>query len=279
MYKEVDGITPPEDEATLWRYMSFEKFANILATESLFFTRADKFDDPFEGFIPPRVVDLYKESTKRVTPTEELSEILIKINENSRKYVMCNCWHQNEEESMAMWEKYHMRNSGIAIKTTMQNLKKSLSDKFDIFIGKIEYIYHKTYDDHYIRNYAHSDLSSAAKWTYFPFFHKRKAFEHEHEVRIIIDVEPFVKGYLDNYDGRVNPETFLEILENGFPDICDIGISFNIDVNKLIDEVIISPYAQKWITGTVKSVVHKYGFDFEVNPSQLLDNPTLDEII
>ena len=64
-----------------------------------------------------------------------------------------------------------------------------------------------------------------------------------------------------------------------FPDICDIGMSFNIDVKKLIDEVIISPYAEGWVTDTVKSVVHKYGFDFEVNPSELLENPTLDDII
>ena len=46
MYREIDGIQPPKDEDTLWRYMSLEKFVNILKTKSLFFTRADKFDDP-----------------------------------------------------------------------------------------------------------------------------------------------------------------------------------------------------------------------------------------
>ena len=40
---------------------------------------------------------------------------------------MCNCWHENEEESMTMWQKYRYHNSGVAIKTTMRNLKKSLS--------------------------------------------------------------------------------------------------------------------------------------------------------
>lgn len=45
-------IISPEDGATLWRYMSLEKFVNMLETKSLFFTRADKFEDPFEGFIP-----------------------------------------------------------------------------------------------------------------------------------------------------------------------------------------------------------------------------------
>ena len=51
MSKNLKGIGHPKDENTLWRYMSFEKFANILAIESLFFTRANKYDDKFEGYI------------------------------------------------------------------------------------------------------------------------------------------------------------------------------------------------------------------------------------
>ena len=276
MYKELDGITPPDDWNTLWRYMSLEKFVNMLETKSLFFTRADKFEDPFEGFTPPALVESYRKSVKRVILDESFTEVLIKISENSRKYVMCNCWHQNEEESMAMWEKYHMRNGGIAIKTTVQDLKNSLLNRFDVFIGEIEYIYHKTYDYNFIQHYTNTKtntkLSSDKRWTYFPYFHKRKAFEHEHEVRIIIDVEPFVSEYLEG----LNPKT---VLETEFPDICDIGMSFNVNVKRLINEIIISPYAEKWVTDTVKSVVHKYGFDFEVSPSELLEDPTLDDII
>ena len=52
MSKELKDIGQPKDKDTVWRYMSFEKFANILATESLFFTRADRYDDKFEGYIP-----------------------------------------------------------------------------------------------------------------------------------------------------------------------------------------------------------------------------------
>ena len=44
MYKELDGIIPPSDKTTLWRYTNFEKFVNLLDTKSLFYTRADKFE-------------------------------------------------------------------------------------------------------------------------------------------------------------------------------------------------------------------------------------------
>ena len=56
MSKELRGIIQPKDDTTLWRYMSFEKFANLLATGSLFFSRADKYDDKFEGYIPESVI-------------------------------------------------------------------------------------------------------------------------------------------------------------------------------------------------------------------------------
>ena len=274
MYEELDGINPPNDEDILWRYTNFEVFVNLLDTEALYFTRADKFEDPYEGFIPQSIMDAYKQSLKRVTPSEFV-EAIMKQHEASRKYVMCNCWHQNVVESMAMWEKYHMRNSGVAIKTTMQNMKSSLLSEYSIYIGKIEYIYDNMDDDQYMQNFLQSDIPLAKKLTYFPYFRKRKEYEHEQEVRLIVDIDPFIRDALNNQTVE-NVDSFLE---TGLPDICDIGMLFNIDVNTLIDEVIVSPYAKDWITETLRSVVQKFGFNFKVSPSTLLDNPTSDELI
>ena len=55
MYKVLDGITSPKDKNTLWRYMIFKKFVDILDTESLFYTRACKFEDVFEGVLSPEI--------------------------------------------------------------------------------------------------------------------------------------------------------------------------------------------------------------------------------
>ena len=274
MYEELDGITPPNDDAILWRYTNFEVFVNLLDTEALYFTRADKFEDPYEGFIPQSIMDAYKQSLKRVTPAEFV-EAIMKRHEASRKYVMCNCWHQNVVESMAMWEKYHMRNSGVAIKTTMEKMKNSLLSEYSIYIGKIEYIYGDTDDDQYIQNFLQNDIPLAKKLTYFPYFQKRKEYEHEQEVRLIVDIDPFVRDALNNQTVE-NVDSFLE---TGLPDICDIGMLFNIDVNMLIDEVIVSPYANDWITETLRSVVQKFGFNFDVRPSTLLDDPTSGDLI
>ena len=102
------------------------------------------------------------------------------------------------------------------------------------------------------------------------YFHKRKAFEYEQEFRAIVDAHPFIKDFFEAHDNSVKPDI---ILNNEFPDICDVGMSFNVDVENFISEVITSPYTDDWITETIRSVVNQYGFNFEVNSSTLLDAP------
>ena len=195
MYKVLDGITSPNNEDTLWRYMSFEKFVSILKTESLFYTKAYKFEDTFEGIRPQPIMDAYIKALRHHAPEAHVQGV-IKIIDITRKHVMCNCWHQNEEESRAMWDNYSNHNSGIVIKTTVQKLKNSLSDTmFDVFIGKIKYLSPSTYEECYTQNYLQSiknGLVLDKKWTYFPYFYKREEFEHEREVRIIIDIDLYI---------------------------------------------------------------------------------------
>lgn len=259
MIRELTGITLPKETAPLWRYMSFEKFASLLGTESLFFTRADKFDDPFEGFTPPSVKEHYERTIGDITTLEKLQE-------NWRKYTLCSCWHHGPEESMAMWEKYHMHNSGIAIRTTFDNFKNCLVDDYDVFLGNIEYIDHYEYPIPQNLN----EMSMLYTW----YFYKRKPFEHEREFRAITTQcpRPFM-DYIDKHGNLINADITFE--KNRFPDTCKVGIPFKVDVNTLIGEIITSPYVDDWITETVRSVVYQYGFDFDVNPSTLLDEPSV----
>ena len=185
MHKELERITSPKNDAILWRYMSLEKFANILAIQSLFFTRADKFEDTFEGHVPRRIVSIYR-SAFSFYEKEHFGELsqspFLKSVRELRKYVMCSCWHQGEHESMAMWDKYRTQNSGIVIKTSLENLKDSLPDKPDVFIGEIQYI-----EDH--NQIDVLENVSVINLMHQPYFYKRKPFEYEREVRVAIDFE------------------------------------------------------------------------------------------
>ena len=263
MHIELEGITSPEDDAVLWRYMSLEKFANILATQSLFFTRADKFDDKFEGHIPRQIMSIYK-SVAGLYERENFPEIpegsTLELAYGLRKHVMCNCWYQAEQESMAMWDKYHMRNSGISIKTTMENLKNSLPDRFNVFIGEIQYL-----EDH--NKIGVLESVSIPNLVHYPYFYKRKSFEHEHEVRVLIEVESLLRNYFR--DQGINEILFER-------ELYKIGMPIEISVETLIGEnsgVVISPYAEQWVVDTVASIVEQYGFQFPVNRSRLSDEP------
>ena len=53
MYKEDSRLRAPKADAVLWRYMSYTKFVSLLTKNALFFSRADKLGDPFEGSLSP----------------------------------------------------------------------------------------------------------------------------------------------------------------------------------------------------------------------------------
>ena len=239
MHRELKGIRKPGDTDTVWRYISFEKFADLLATGSLFFTRADKYDDKFEGYIPKSIIVRYKSTGADINPSA------------FRPYIMCSCWHHGDEESMAMWDKYHLRNSGVAIRTTMGNLWNSfLRKKPNVFIGQIEYIEDPDKIDIPIDV---KDVMDVQNFLPYFYFYKRTPFKHEQEVRAIIDLESIP---------RDDPYKF--------------GTSLKINVKKLMgenSEVIVSPHADEWIASTLELIVKRCGFQFPVNRSTLLDPP------
>jgi hypothetical protein len=45
------GVEEPLAHTIIWRYLDFGKLASIFIRKELFFCRADKFDDPYEGLI------------------------------------------------------------------------------------------------------------------------------------------------------------------------------------------------------------------------------------
>jgi hypothetical protein len=43
---------PRNGDQKIWRYMDFTKFIDLLISDSLYFSRSDKFSDSFEGSLP-----------------------------------------------------------------------------------------------------------------------------------------------------------------------------------------------------------------------------------
>lgn len=241
MYKEHDVFNPPSNNAILWRYLSFTKFVSLLEKKALFFSRADKFGDPFEGALTKINYTLLEQNHQI---PDELKNTLLSFTRNCPRFILINCWHESTHESAAMWKLYSKEQEGIAIKTNFESFSQSFTDEKDIFVGKVNYIDYQNYvipQDNFLH----------------PYLHKRKSFEHENEVRAIMMCFPPL--------AEKNMDLSLDTVHAGR--YCKVNIS------SLVQEVVVSPYAEDWFLELVVSISNNYGLSAPVHRSSLADKP------
>ena len=225
-----------KENEKVWRYISMAKFINLITTRSLYFSRLDLLEDPFEGSYP-----LINSNLIYSTDTEKNQK---RLNENIiiRKSIYINCWRYGDYESEAMWKLYCPNNDGIAIQTTYKKLVDSINHK-SVFMGAITYL-----------NYESESFQKGN--ILYPPMHKRKAFEHENEVRIIkVDTRYW------NEKSRVSLEPPLE------------GLVEKWDLMKHCDALYVNPYASKWYYDTVKNLLTELKVNLELNWSKLKSSP------
>ena len=241
MYKEHEYCTPPPSDAILWRYMDCTKFVSLLQQQALFFARADKLGDTFEG-------SLSSANREFTTLRAELGVgFLLQsriLQMDMRRYILISCWHESPHESAAMWNLYSSETKGIAIKTDFDSFKKSLTTSQDIWVGRVSYVDYDSY------------LIPEGNFVY-PFLHKRHNFEHEREVRAIALILP-------SKDGKADLSQ----------EICDIGKCFEVNLSFLIQEVIVAPRVSNLFLKHIKSLAASYNIEAPVRKSRLADSPT-----
>lgn len=229
-------VDPENDKLCLWRYMDFEKFILLLSSSSLYFSRADYFqiEDPFEGSFPKKE---YEHQIKQTSETA--SRNMYKIG-STNSFV--NCWHLSEYESLAMWKLYSKDEKGIAIKTNLQNFKDSFHKcERNIFAGKIDYIDYETecFYGSSSHNYTSMNLFSL-------FIHKRKIYSYEKEFRAICS---------DSNGNNLK------------------GLSIEVDLNNLIQEIYLSPYSDENQLSNVQNKIKELNLNYEVKFSSFKSKP------
>jgi len=106
----------PGGNDIIWRYLNLDKFISLLERKSLFFCRADRFSDPFEGSLPKREADyrivnqeqasiFYGKPFNREQAFENIIA-MAEMHKNLKRAVVINCWHINKHESDGMWQLY-----------------------------------------------------------------------------------------------------------------------------------------------------------------------------
>ena len=207
----------------------------------LFFSRLDRFDDPFEGSVNQPTIELLDEALKPYSAQTSGRLVFEQTLPKLRKWTMVNCWHMNDFESAAMWKLYAVLDRAIAVQSTYGRLRESLKDATEsIFIGKINYISYEA-DRMPVRNMFH------------PFLHKRRSFEHERELRAIVQ---FTEDAFKNE--KEPPED---------------GIWVNCDLDILVEHICVSPSSPKWFRELLQQILKRYGRAFTLQQSSLAAKP------
>ena len=127
MYQQHNLFVSPPDSALLWRYMDLSKLIDILHRKCLFFTRADKLGDPWEG--GTSYINIQQRPERYGSHGPDLRHLaesggVSQFRESARKHTYISCWHENSVESAAMWKLYLKSDEGIALQTTFSRFKE-----------------------------------------------------------------------------------------------------------------------------------------------------------
>lgn len=247
-------VSFPNKNIVIARYFNLVKFLSLIQTKKVYFSRLDKFEDKYEGTYPELNNQEYKYwytnfLINRIMPLREINlleeveqAMLDEINLRDRfKSVVCvSCWNKFEAESYALWKIYSSMDQGIMIKTKVENIISAFnSSEENIIMSEVSYI-----------DFSNSRIKSGNM--YYPIIHKNIHYDYEKEVRLIhcVNFDPGLK-----YDWK-NEEI-------------EFGKYIKVDLEMLIDEIIVSPYAPKWFFETIVDLLEKYNINKPIRYSDL----------
>lgn len=262
----------------IWRYMDIGKFISLLSTSKLYLPSPTELYkiDPFDSILP----NLYKSSfqmmdnyMKRGGKETHFTNMEICAN-YLRGLIGISCWNISNYETYNMWNSYTDKECGVAIRSTVEDLKSSISEKNGdetLIIGKV------TYQDKQQADFP----SMINESLFFPFYVKRKPYINEKELRIV--KSKFSAFKIDEFKGinvsgpiyekeleKIIKEVNGEYKKTNNEDDTKENSKLTVDLKKLIKEIYVAPNAPEYLVEAIKNVVKEYGYNEKiVKESQL----------
>ena len=248
-----DEFVTPLPTEKLWRYMDLGKFISLISTQTLYFASASSFQDPFEGAKgvasnKGKWDSFYTDFLKHAISTAPGNEEKIfadgELNSEAERLLSDLNRSGVEKRKHTYISCWHCNNyeseamwklysMNVTNAVAIQTTTKSLYEALDKN-PRID-IGKINYID-YQHKFAPINGS---------FWYKRKAFAYEQEVRAIL--------------------TDFKTKTSGLP--------INVNVDKLIEAIYISPYAPAWFESVVRSVAEKYGINKPIYYSEMTEAP------
>jgi hypothetical protein len=251
----------PRSDTVIWRFLDLRKFRDLMATQELYFRRADLFDDQSEG-VPP---EQYIRGVLGLTPYDIKDEVALNNHLGSlaqdREMHFISCWYLFRKEDLAIWEQYG--SDGVAVTSKYSLLKECLATIPDnTHIGLIQYGTAHLTDRFNVMEFITT---------------KQEKYAAECEVRAILtSINPFDGG--NRHFGLNNlPHRVPLVLNPRHPWVHDCKRR-RISLQNLLQEVVISPWAESDAIEEIKLWTQARLSKMPINSSLRNDRtPTLKE--
>lgn len=188
-------------DLVMFKYIPLRYVLNMLETRKLRFDNIEKWEDVYENFVDKEDIDLLNSKHEKMT---------------SRVYYG-QSWTA-QEESDAMWRIYSGDKQSVRVMTTYPLIHRIFTDwnhqhLDNIIWKKIDYVYYADEDE--INKWLLSN-TPMNHWAYLELydeglFIKRREFEHEREIRVIMQFDKKVEGEYIELDFDPN-QVFREIV-------------------------------------------------------------------
>ena len=249
----------------LFRYIGFEDFINLAINNKDRFVRPSSWEDKYEGYL-----------FSHMETTEDVHQIVSEMYYNlcprnyyaipdnyfrmwhSKWFTYAQCWSKHPETD-AMWRCYSYGNRAIRIRTRDDKLlvhtEKIFPDKeqFSVYLGKVSYdLNKKSVLEQQIRQMKDSLLAHET------YFHKRPAFRHEGEYRLLIaDNSLYSAEGFSSFGVKFKRPDWNRNGDNNVR-IEDAG-----DISEFLEGVMVHPLAPQWYVDIIRDICQSKKIKFD----------------
>ena len=250
MEPEYEEVLPT---AKLWRYMDLAKFISLIGKKKLYFASLESFEDIFEGAkgMAERkekwdsfYLDFFRHAIRTApgAKPEDLTEEYIKENSMRLLTEIGTIGERGRKDIFVSCWHHNQYESEAMWKLYSTNVKNAIaiqttSQQLYEALGKDPSVE--------IGKVRYIDYTKQFAPVNGAYWYKRKSFEYEQEVRAVTHVRKAA--------------------------CC--GVEKEVDVEKLIEGIYISPYAPKWFEDVVRDITEKYELNKPIFYSEMKAKP------
>lgn len=274
---------------SLYRIVSFPGFVNLIESKTERFVEPTTWEDTYEGYMlrllenTSKRKDVLRVLYEKVSPNDIDATVRTYMKLWSARWLCYGqCWSKTAE-SDALWRIYSYDKMAVRIETNDELIRSQISNsdvagQYSLVIDDVNY----DLDEGDVLK-TQVEILRDSKRVVEPFYHKRMAFEHENEKRVILVNKNKLmidglsaQGALFNF-GKANAgkklatddmlnEIEKEILKMQYPfekEKLETEIFIKIsDVSHYILSVMVHPQADDWIVQLVEKICDRAKIKF-----------------